>query len=70
MIYIAPGQEDKLSILSNTAGSRDFESFVSGLGWEVSDCSRPITYEFFLNIQPTCFIVYVANHDIFVCRLT
>ncbi|XP_077967933.1 ral GTPase-activating protein subunit alpha-1-like isoform X7 [Styela clava] len=35
VLYIAPGQEDKLSVLSNTAGSKDFENFVCGLGWEV-----------------------------------
>ncbi|KAK6182371.1 hypothetical protein SNE40_010078 [Patella caerulea] len=35
VIYVATGQEDKNSILSNTSGSRDFESFVAGLGWEV-----------------------------------
>ena len=32
---MAEGQEDKLSILSNTGGSQDFEEFVAGLGWEV-----------------------------------
>ena len=35
VIYVAEGQEDKNSILLNTSGSRAFESFVSGLGWEV-----------------------------------
>lgn len=35
MIYIAQGQEDKNSILSNNSASRDFEDFVAGLGWEV-----------------------------------
>ncbi|ESO85701.1 hypothetical protein LOTGIDRAFT_210880 [Lottia gigantea] len=35
VIYVATGQEDKNSILSNTAGSRDYETFVAGLGWEV-----------------------------------
>merc|ERR1712025_2313 len=29
------GQEDKISILSNTSGSEAFEEFVAGLGWEV-----------------------------------
>ena len=32
---MAEGQEDKLSILSHTGGSQDFEEFVAGLGWEV-----------------------------------
>jgi len=35
VIYVAEGQEDKLSILSNTGGSQGFEEFVAGLGWEV-----------------------------------
>ena len=36
MLYVALGQEDKRSILRNTCGSREFEDFVAGLGWEVS----------------------------------
>nr|XP_014350838.1 PREDICTED: ral GTPase-activating protein subunit alpha-2 [Latimeria chalumnae] len=35
VFYIAEGQEDKCSILSNTGGSQAYEDFVSGLGWEV-----------------------------------
>ncbi|XP_070180609.1 ral GTPase-activating protein subunit alpha-1-like isoform X3 [Littorina saxatilis] len=35
VIYVAEGQEDKNSILSNSGGSRDFEDFVAGLGWEI-----------------------------------
>ncbi|XP_034530541.1 ral GTPase-activating protein subunit alpha-1 isoform X3 [Notolabrus celidotus] len=35
VFYVAEGQEDKHSILTNTAGSQDYEDFVSGLGWEV-----------------------------------
>ncbi|XP_061897833.1 ral GTPase-activating protein subunit alpha-2 isoform X7 [Entelurus aequoreus] len=35
VFYIGEGQEDKCSILSNSAGSKDYEDFVSGLGWEV-----------------------------------
>ncbi|XP_062863564.1 ral GTPase-activating protein subunit alpha-1 isoform X1 [Trichomycterus rosablanca] len=35
VFYVAEGQEDKHSILSNTAGSQAYEDFVSGLGWEV-----------------------------------
>nr|CAB3265418.1 ral GTPase-activating protein subunit alpha-1 [Phallusia mammillata] len=35
VFYIAQGQEDKLSVLSNTGGSKEYEDFVSGLGWEV-----------------------------------
>jgi hypothetical protein len=36
VIYVAEGQEDKNSILSNKGASRAFEDFVAGLGWEVS----------------------------------
>ncbi|KAM9356466.1 ral GTPase-activating protein subunit alpha-1 isoform 2-T2 [Pholidichthys leucotaenia] len=35
VFYVAEGQEDKHSILTNTAGSQVYEDFVSGLGWEV-----------------------------------
>ena len=35
VLYVAPGQEDVHSILTNTQGSPAFEHFVSGLGWEV-----------------------------------
>ncbi|XP_069464171.1 ral GTPase-activating protein subunit alpha-2 isoform X2 [Ambystoma mexicanum] len=35
VFYIAEGQEDKCSILSNTGGSQAYEDFVGGLGWEV-----------------------------------
>ncbi|XP_041418604.1 ral GTPase-activating protein subunit alpha-2 isoform X3 [Xenopus laevis] len=35
VFYIAEGQEDKRSILSNSAGSKAYEDFLGGLGWEV-----------------------------------
>ena len=35
VLYVAQGQEDKTSIMSNSAGSQAYEEFVSGLGWEV-----------------------------------
>ncbi|KAM4770900.1 ral GTPase-activating protein subunit alpha-2 [Rhinophrynus dorsalis] len=35
VFYIAEGQEDKCSILSNSGGSKAYEDFVGGLGWEV-----------------------------------
>ncbi|XP_077789672.1 ral GTPase-activating protein subunit alpha-2 isoform X2 [Podarcis muralis] len=35
VFYIAEGQEDKCSILSNSKGSQAYEEFVAGLGWEV-----------------------------------
>lgn len=35
VIFVGHGQEDKSSILSNTAGSQTYEDFISGLAWEV-----------------------------------
>ncbi|KRZ60885.1 putative Rho GTPase-activating protein, partial [Trichinella nativa] len=35
VIYVAPGQEDKRTILENRSGSPSFERFVAGLGREV-----------------------------------
>uniref|UniRef100_A0A8C5SYT4 Ral GTPase activating protein catalytic subunit alpha 2 n=1 Tax=Laticauda laticaudata TaxID=8630 RepID=A0A8C5SYT4_LATLA len=35
VVYIAEGQEDKCSILSNPQGSQAYEDFIAGLGWEV-----------------------------------
>lgn len=35
VFYVAEGQEDKHSILTNTGGSQAYEDFVAGLGWEV-----------------------------------
>lgn len=35
MIYIAEGQDDKMSILSNEGGSPDYEYFLSKLAWTV-----------------------------------
>ena len=35
VLYVAPGQEDKMSILSNSSGSHQYEDFISGIGWEV-----------------------------------
>ncbi|XP_052001142.1 ral GTPase-activating protein subunit alpha-1 isoform X5 [Xyrauchen texanus] len=40
VFYVAEGQEDKHSILSNTAGSQAYEDLVSGLGWEVNLASH------------------------------
>ncbi|XP_039597795.1 LOW QUALITY PROTEIN: ral GTPase-activating protein subunit alpha-1 [Polypterus senegalus] len=36
VFYVAEGQEDKHSILTNMTGSQAYEDFVSGLGWEVN----------------------------------
>ena len=33
---MAPGQEDKTSILLNSQGSAKFEDFVRGMSWEVT----------------------------------
>ncbi|XP_039182084.1 ral GTPase-activating protein subunit alpha-2 isoform X3 [Crotalus tigris] len=35
VVYIAEGQEDKCSILSNPQGSQAYEDFIAGLGWEI-----------------------------------
>ncbi|XP_022790933.1 ral GTPase-activating protein subunit alpha-2-like, partial [Stylophora pistillata] len=35
LVYVAQGQEDKTSIMSNSVGSQQFEHFVAGLAWEV-----------------------------------
>lgn len=35
VMYVAAGQEDKNSILSNSCGSQAYEQFVSSLAWEV-----------------------------------
>ncbi|XP_064148474.1 ral GTPase-activating protein subunit alpha-1 isoform X5 [Loxodonta africana] len=36
VFYVAEGQEDKHSILTNRGGSQAYEDFVAGLGWEVN----------------------------------
>ncbi|GFS68356.1 hypothetical protein NPIL_633392 [Nephila pilipes] len=41
VIYVATGQEDKNSILSNLGASQEFEEFVAGLGWEVELENHP-----------------------------
>lgn len=46
VFYVAEGQEDKHSILTNTAGSQAYEDFVSGLGWEV----RTHLYIYYLSL--------------------
>ncbi|KAL0270125.1 UNVERIFIED_CONTAM: hypothetical protein PYX00_007629 [Menopon gallinae] len=40
VIYVAAGQEDKTSILSNKGGSQAYEQFVAGLAWEVELASH------------------------------
>ena len=36
LLYVAQGQEDKTSIMSNSVGSEEYERFVAGLAWEVN----------------------------------
>lgn len=48
VFYIGEGQEDKCSILSNSAGSQDYEDFVSGLGWEVQTTTLNQIFAFVL----------------------
>nr|XP_034370049.1 ral GTPase-activating protein subunit alpha-1 isoform X10 [Arvicanthis niloticus] len=36
VFYVAEGQEDKYSILTNIGGSQAYEDLVAGLGWEVN----------------------------------
>ena len=40
VVYVANGQEDKQSILSNSSASPAFERFISNLGWEVDLASH------------------------------
>lgn len=53
VIYVAEGQEDKNSILSNPGGSKAFEDFVTGLGWEVR-CSVQSRYFATVVLYFTC----------------
>ncbi|XP_041468944.1 ral GTPase-activating protein subunit alpha-1-like isoform X2 [Lytechinus variegatus] len=41
VLYVAEGQEDKQSVLSNSGGSNAYENFISGLGWEVDLSTHP-----------------------------
>ena len=36
LIYIARGDEKRKDALSHNVGSKEFEEFVAGLGWEVN----------------------------------
>ncbi|CAG8501724.1 8669_t:CDS:10 [Funneliformis caledonium] len=35
LLYVGTGQEDEQSILQNTSGSKEYEEFVTSLGWEI-----------------------------------
>ena len=37
LLYVAQGEEDKASIMYNSAGSEEYERFVAGLAWEVCE---------------------------------
>ena len=51
VIYVAAGQEDKQSILMNTGGSKAYEDFVAGLGWEVFNIS------YLVLVVKTCIVI-------------
>uniref|UniRef100_A0A914PTF8 Rap-GAP domain-containing protein n=1 Tax=Panagrolaimus davidi TaxID=227884 RepID=A0A914PTF8_9BILA len=55
VIYVAEGQDDKQSILSNTNGSLHFNYFVEGLGWPVQiGSSTHLGYSGGLSAGQTC----------------
>ena len=45
LLYVAQGQEDKTSIMSNSVGSEEYERFVAGLAWEVLTAYRRQTFK-------------------------
>ena len=45
LLYVAQGQEDKTSIMSNCVGSEEYERFVAGLAWEVLTVYRRQTFK-------------------------
>lgn len=57
VFYIAEGQEDKCSILSNERGSQAYEDFVAGLGWEVISSSSFIDHHY-LKLCANCSYVW------------
>eukprot|EP00795_Rhopilema_esculentum_P002762 gene2762-982_t len=65
VFYVGSGQEDKMSIMSNTAGSKMFEDFVSGMAWEVDLA----THSGFIgglerNLSTGNSAPYFATHDL------
>ena len=58
VLYVAPGQEDKSSIFSNSRGSRKYEEFLAGLGWEVG----PL--DWYLMLDGLYIHVYVEIHNV------
>ena len=53
VFYVAEGQEDKHSILTNTSGSQAYEEFVSGLGWEVRG-STALVFILSVHLKKNC----------------
>jgi hypothetical protein len=41
LLYVRQGQEDEQSILHNTNGSKEYDEFVTSLGWEVDLSTHP-----------------------------
>jgi len=41
LLYVGPGQEDEQSILQNESGSKEYEEFVTSLGWEIDLATHP-----------------------------
>lgn len=50
VVYVAPGQDDARSILANSRGSKLYEDFIAGLGWEV-DLQRHTGFTGMLEIK-------------------
>ncbi|PIO73574.1 hypothetical protein TELCIR_04446 [Teladorsagia circumcincta] len=62
VIYVADGQEDKQSILSNTTASPCFERFVSELGWQIN-ASRAYRLAHKNHVRPLRHREHVFAHD-------
>ena len=66
VLYVAPGQEDKMSILSNSYGSHQYEDFIAGIGWEVCSvyihtvCAYYLSFlsSFFMPMLQVCVCVF------------
>ncbi|GBB96125.1 hypothetical protein RclHR1_02690010 [Rhizophagus clarus] len=41
LLYVGLGQEDEQSILHNTNGSKEYDEFVTSLGWEIDLATHP-----------------------------
>lgn len=60
VFYIAEGQEDKHSILTNTGGSQAYEDFVAGLGWEVFIVFKLCPMSFYFCLEVVVFFFSLA----------